>query len=215
MKKIRDLLPSYSVLPLFLMLLVNFFAYYVSKILISGREKYDFGIFIDDRIPLIAPFIVIYLLAYVQWVIGYIVVVRENERTCSRAASANIIAKTLCFLIFVIVPTEIERQAVSGTDIFSNLVKFIYFMDTPINLFPSIHCMESYAIIRFTLPLKTVGKTYKAVMCVFSVLVFLSVLFTRQHFIVDIPAGILALEIGILISRITKADTVFIKKQHK
>jgi len=210
MKFLKNIIPSYSVLPLLLVLLFNMGAYYISKPIVYGRDTFDLSIPLDNVIPLVSPFIVIYLLAFLQWVIGYVVAARESREMCARIVSADIIAKTICFLFFIIMPTSIDRPEVTGNGIFDYITKFIYFMDTPINLFPSIHCLESYAVVRFAFSYKKVGRAYKISMCIFSLLVFASVLFTRQHFFIDIPAGILAFEIGIILSKITRLDKLLL-----
>ena len=211
-KKLKNLIPSYAVIPICLVAACNFAAYYFSKLIIADRYKYDLSIPLDDMIPLVTPFIVIYILAYAQWAIGYIVLVRQSRELCARVAASNLIAKTMCFLIFIIVPTAIVRPEVAGNDIFTLLTKFIYAADTPVNLFPSIHCLESYVIMRFTLAEKNLPKAYKIVTAVFSILVFASVVFTKQHIFIDIPGGILIFELGLIISRLTGFYKVFDRK---
>lgn len=211
-EKLKELIPTYAILPITLVAAFNFSAYYISKIIIEDREKYDLSLPLDDMIPLLTPFIFIYVLAFAQWAFGYLVLVKQSRRCCSKVAASNLIAKTLCFIIFITLPTEMARPEVTGGGLSALLTRFIYAADTPVNLFPSIHCLESYCIMRFTLGEKQLPKWYKILMTVFTFLVFASVLFTRQHIIVDIPAGILMLEIGILVSRITGFDKVFMGK---
>lgn len=210
MKKKGKLIPSYAVFPLLLILVTNFFAYYVSKLIILGRDKWDPMIPLDEFIPLWTPFILIYLIAYVQWVVGYIILARQGKEACFKIAGANVIAKLICFLIFIIVPTTISvRPAVEGDGIFDFVTRLIHWFDSPVNLFPSIHCLESYAIMRFSLGQKKLPLSYKIFTVVLSVLVFASVVFTNQHRLIDIPAGILALEIGCLISHFTGFPRIF------
>ena len=211
MKKLKDLIPRYAVIPLISIFVLNMAVYYLSKPFVFWRDKFDLSLPIDYQIPLLTPFMIIYLLAFVQWGLGYIIIARENREMCARAVSSDLIAKVICFLFFVILPTEIQRPEVTDGGLIGFVTKFVYWIDTPVNLFPSIHCLESYSIMRFTFSLKKVPLGYKIVMAVFSFAVFASVLFTRQHFLIDIPAGILVLEIGIILSKITKFDKVVLK----
>lgn len=212
MKKIKGIIPKYAIVPVGLVVIFNFSAYYLSKIIIEDRVKYDFSIPLDDMIPLVTPFILFYILAYAQWALGYIILARQSREVCAKVASANIIAKTLCFIIFITVPTALVRPEVTGNGLFDILTRFIYSADTPVNLFPSIHCLESYAIMRFTLGQKNLPRYYKIITVVFSLLVFASVVFTKQHIVVDIPGGILMLEIGIILSKLTGLYKVFDRK---
>ena len=206
----KKLIPTYAVVPLLLILVTNFFAYYVSKLIIMGRDKWDPVIAWDDLIPLWTPFILIYLIAYVQWVVGYIILAKQNKDVCYKVAGANVIAKLLCFVIFIIVPTTISyRPEITGTGLFDWVTGLIHWFDSPVNLFPSIHCLESYAIMRFTIPQKKLPLSYKIFTVVLSLLVFASVVYTKQHRLLDIPAGIIVLEIGILISHFSGFPKIF------
>lgn len=210
MKKKGKLIPPYAVVPLLLILVTNFFAYYVSKLIILGRDKWDPMIPLDDLIPLWTPFILIYLVAYVQWVVGYIIIARQGKEICYKVAGANVIAKLLCFLIFIIIPTTISaRPEIEGTGLFDLATRFIHWFDSPVNLFPSVHCLESYAIMRFTVNQKKLPFSYKIFTVVLSLLVFASVVFTKQHRLLDIPSGILVLEIGFLISHLSGFPKIF------
>lgn len=214
--KLEKLAPSYSRAPLLGMLLALSFAYCVSKIIIEEREKFDLSIPLDDMIPFCAPLILFYVLAYVQWGVGYMIIAKQDKDVCYRMAGGNIIAKMLCFLIFIIVPTQMfSRPEVTGTSIFDYIIRLIYWIDTPVDLFPSIHCLESYTVMRFTLKRKEFPLYYKILNVVLSLLVFSSVVLTKQHIVVDIPAGILIFEIGYLISNLTGFYKVFDKFDKK
>jgi len=133
-------------------------------------------------------------------------IARESREEIYKVASANILAKIFCGIIFVALPTAMVRAEITGGGIFNLLTSFIYAADTPaVNLFPSIHCLESWAVFRCSLKLKLpIG--YKIAMGIFSLGVFASVLLVKQHIILDIPAGILVFELGYLIVHLTKID---------
>ena len=80
-----------------------------------------------------------------------------------------------------------------------NVGKFIYSVDEPVNLLPSIHCLESYCVLRYTIGLKKPCRAYKIIISTFSVLVFASVVLVKQHVILDIPAAIIIVELSALI----------------
>ena len=94
-----------------------------------------------------------------------------------------------------------ERPAVTGNDIFSRLVRFIYWTDVPNNLFPSIHCMESHLCWRGLARCRRVPKWVKIAAFILSLAIYASTVLVRQHLVLDIPAGILVGEIGLWISR--------------
>ena len=76
------------------------------------------------------------------------------------------------------------------------LSSFIYQMDAPVNLFPSIHCLESWCAIHAAFAMKKMPKWYRLVTVVMSLGVFASTLFIKQHVILDMFGGIAVFEIG-------------------
>ena len=71
--------------------------YFLAKLLTDGRFHYDLSIFLDDKIPFVPFFMLIYWGAYFSWGINYILAARENRDHCRRCITADMIAKALCF----------------------------------------------------------------------------------------------------------------------
>lgn len=128
---------------------------------------------------------------------------------CYRLIAGEQIAKLLCLVIFLVMPTCMERPEVSGTDIFSQLTRFIYWADTPDNLFPSIHCLENWVLFRGALRCRKVGKRYKAGYFLFTLMVFASTLLVKQHLIADVFGGIIVGELGLWLADRLRAWRVF------
>lgn len=211
MKKLKLIVPKYAYVPLLLAVLLNMIVYNGSKLITNQFFHYDFSTIVDSFIPFWSIFILVYILAYVQWIVGYIVISREDKETCYYYMIAEVIAKLFCLFFFFIIPSTIVRPAVLGNGILDTLTKFIYSMDEPVNLFPSIHCLESWMCFRGSMHLKSVSKTYKWGMFVFSILVFLSTVFVKQHVFVDIIGGILVVELGLYLAKKWNAKVFFEK----
>lgn len=202
-KLLHNIVPRYAILPLILALTVNNCVYIGVA---QFKDKLSFlslATPLDKHIPFITPFVIFYVLAYVQWVLNYILIGRDSKELCYRFVLGDIFSKIICLLFFIFLPTTLIRPEVTGTDIFSNLVRFIYSVDSPVNLFPSIHCLESWCCIRaaFQMKLATPRRTriYRILTIVMSLGVFASTLFIKQHVIVDIFGGIAAFEIGLFL----------------
>jgi membrane-associated phospholipid phosphatase len=84
------------------------------------------------------------------------------------------------------------------------LIRFVYWIDAPTNLFPSIHCLVSWMCFIGVRGKSYVPKWYQIFSCLFAVAVFASTLFTKQHFIVDVIAGVVIAELCYYISCHTK-----------
>ena len=232
MKRILDLLrkiyPKYAVIPLLTVFIFNCFVYYLPKLLLmlgiigpthllaEDTVANVNSIFLGVDIPRIPVFIIISVLSYVQWCIGFTLIARESEELCYRFTAGEIIAKAICLIVFIIYPTEMTKPEIAGSGVFYTLVACMHFIDTPmINLFPSIHCLESWFCLRTSFYVKGIRKWYAPFSVVFTILVFASTVFIHQHVLIDIPAGILVCELGFLICRFTRADKVFAKINEK
>lgn len=190
-------------LPLFLGVIVsNFMVYYGCRLINLNRLHYPIGWPLDDAIPFVPFFIVFYLLAFAQWAISYLVLANQEKEFCFRMFTGAMIAKWLCLLFFIALPTTMTRPEVTGTDFFSWVTKMIFAMDRPDNLFPSCHCLESWICIRVAFGSRTMGKWYRYVMTGFSILVFASVLLVKQHVFPDVIGGIAVAELGLFIARL-------------
>lgn len=200
-QKLFELVPKYAVIPLISMVILNFLVYNGSNLLVGHMHHYNFSIKLDSMVPFVPAFISIYLLAFITWIVGYIVITRENKEICFHYTSAEMIAKLICFIIFLIIPTTMARPEITGSGIWHSISKLVYWIDEPVTLFPSIHCLESWMCFRGSLPLKKVGVTYKVIMFISAILVFLSTIFVKQHVIVDIIGGVLVVEIGLFIAK--------------
>ena len=199
--RIEFIMPRYAYIPVISVFGANCFAYYGTKLLMQHATHRDLSIGIDAWIPFVPFFVSFYILAYVQWVWSYVFHSREDRVACYQFASADIIAKLMCLVCFIVIPTEIVRPEITGNGIWDTLTRFIYASDTPRNLFPSIHCLESWVCFRSALQMKRVPRWYVWLQLVFSLCVFASTVLIKQHFFIDIFAAVAAVEIGWFLSR--------------
>lgn len=216
MKYIKKILPLYAVIPIICVLTVNFIAYGLSKVIVSDAVHYSLLLPIDKALPFVPEFIIIYIAAFAQWIAGFLLIAREGKKFCYRFFAAEITAKLICFIFFLFFPTMIERPEIAGTDFCSRLCAMIYAIDTPVNCFPSVHCLESWVCFRSSLLLTNTAKRgnrfrygYIIFSAVMTIAVFASVVLIKQHFILDIIGGVAVFEIGMLICRKTGADRIF------
>ena len=203
MQKLKDYLlkkvPLYGWIAIIAIVSLNMLVYYGTKILCDSMFHHDIESDLDKMIPFVPAFILAYIfVAYGQWWYGYYQAARQDKKTVLYIFGAESIAKIICLIVFIVYPTTLHRPEITGTDIFSTFTSWIYSADTPYNLFPSIHCLESYILWR-TLPLvKTAPGWYRKLTPLATILVFASVVFVKQHVLIDIAGGIIVTEIGLL-----------------
>lgn len=204
-RKLEKLLPSYAWLPLLITFAINMAVYYCTLLFGDGLYHHDITSRLDEAIPFLPGFVYIYVLAFAHWLIGYCTICREDRVFCYRMLSGEIIAKLICLVIFLAYPTTNVRPEVTAGGFTGWLMSLIYSVDKPVNLFPSIHCLDCWVCARGALAAKRPPKWFKIGMLSFALLVFCSVLFVKQHVLIDVPAGVLVAEVGQLAAR--KLDT--------
>ncbi|MBR7082031.1 MAG: phosphatase PAP2 family protein [Oscillospiraceae bacterium] len=169
---------------------------------LTGTVEYAFVPkipFIDDRIPIIAVFAVIYLFSYVFWICGPIaasLTKRENFINYIIGLSA---AYIIGFLIFIFAPTYMDRAAEGLMDaaakpgVFNGLLNMIYSNDgsaLAFNLFPSYHCLISLYCYLGVRKQPEISVGFRAYSLIMTVLICLSTVFTKQHYAIDIVGGL-------------------------
>lgn len=209
-KLLERFIPKYARLPLICCLLVNTIIYSGTMWLCSDWKHYDFTLEIDRKVPFIPEFIYIYFLCYIFWVVNYIMMAHLGKESFYKFFVADIMSRFVCLFFYIVLPTTNVRPEVVGTDFSSQLVRFLYEMDKPANLFPSIHCLVSWFCYIGIRGRKEIPKWYQVFSCVVAILVFISTQVTKQHYIVDVVGGVALAEICFWIS---KRSTLYIKAQ--
>ncbi len=214
--KLKKLIPDYAVMPIASMLILNAVVFWGTRLITDNMTHYDLSGVMDYHIPFVPVFIIPYLLAFVQWIVGYIVIARQGKDYCERVMGGEMISKLFVGAIFLLYPTMMLRGEVTGSDVFSQAVALLYRMDAPTNLFPSIHCLESYICMKSALEMKDVGNRYRFAMVIMSILVFMSTVFIKQHVILDFFGAVIVAEAGRLIMDFLHANrSVIFEKRGK
>lgn len=179
-----------------IIVLVNMPVYYVGRLLTMNRNHTNLTTAFDDRIPLIPAMIIVYWGCYIYWVISYLIALSQDYETAKKFAIAEIAGKIVCFVIFMVFPTTMTRPEITGTDVFSQLMKFLYFVDMPDMLFPSIHCYVSWMCYLGVKDMPNLKRKWKILILLIAVLVCISTVTCKQHVVYDIFGGVLLAEIS-------------------
>ena len=154
---------------------------------------------IDDLIPIIPVFAVIYLFSYVFWICGPIAVSLTKKRNFINYITGLSLAYIIGFLFFVFVPTYMDRAAeglmeqASKPGLFNGLLATIYAADgsnLAFNLFPSYHCLISLYCYLGVRRQPEVSRGFRAYSLIMAILICLSTVFTKQHYFIDIVGGL-------------------------
>ena len=129
----------------------------------------------------------------------------------------DMIGKLICLVFFLTFPTTNVRPEVNGTGLTPFLMKAVYTLDTPTNLFPSIHCFIAWLGSRYIFTSRNLKKKrlHCAIALLGSLLVFASTLYTKQHVIWDVFGAVIVAEIAIFLSHILPIPTMITKWNRK
>ena len=213
MNKIKKIFPDYAVMPIALMLILSAAVFWGTRFITDSMTHYDLSGIMDYHIPFIPVFIIPYALAFVQWIVGYIVVAWQGKEYCYKVIGGEIISKFIVGIIFLAFPTMMLRGEVTGSDVFSQAVALLYKIDPPTNLFPSMHCLESYICMKSAFEMKGVGNRYRISMVIISILVFMSTVFIKQHVVLDFFGAVIVAEAGRLIMEFLHANRFVISEK--
>ena len=106
MERIYKILPKYAFLPIIVSLCLNMFAYFGTRPLTEKMYHYDLSIPLDHQLPMIPFFMIPYLLAFATWIIGFIVIARENRKLCYQIMTAEQVAKLICVIFFLLMSIQ-------------------------------------------------------------------------------------------------------------
>ena len=154
---------------------------------------------LDDLFPLVPAFAVIYLSSYFFWICGPIAVSLTKKRNFVNYICGLSLSYLIGFLFFVFLPTYMDRtaeglmEAAKQPGIFNAMLATIYAADGSeyaFNLFPSYHCLISLYCYLGVRKQPEISKGFQVYSLVMVVLICLSTLFTKQHYIIDMVGGL-------------------------
>lgn len=149
---------------------------------------YDIMLPFEQKIPFIPVFILGYLLVYFT-VLGLYFLIKD-EKLFKKSIYAFLLMTTLHYAFFLLLPVRmVLRPALIPTDgAMNELVRLYYIMDAPQNCFPSLHVAYTFLGVLLFWNYKRAW-AYIYVLC--TIVVALSVIFVKQHYIMDVVGGLI------------------------
>lgn len=196
MKKYVDpWLPLYYVIPLALVLTINNTVYYLPQVFCADWYHWNMELWIDRQIPVIPAFVSVYFFFFIFAVGNYILFAHLGKKRAYQMVLTDIISKLVCGICFFVIPTTNVRPVNYGSGFWSSALGFLYQIDPPVNLFPSIHCLVSWICFIGVRSSKKLPLWYRIVTCILALLICFSTLATRQHVIADVFSAIALAEV--------------------
>lgn len=173
---------------------------YLSIVTGSAAHAHEVKIpVIDDMIPLVPVFVIPYILSYVFWIMGPIAVSQTRKRNFVNYIFGLTMAYVIGFLFFWISPTYMDRASEGVLSVAAQpglthrLLGFIYAADGNrygFNLFPSYHCLISIYCWLGVRNQPEISKGFQAYSLIMAVLICMSTVLTKQHYIIDVVGGV-------------------------
>ena len=200
------------VISMFILFFGNAFIYWLIKSFQTNPIYINY--YLDDKIPFWGWLVYIYDMYYPFSILAFTLLYFKDKKTYYKGIISAIIGCIICYIIILIVPTIMFRPIVPNYDPLTNLVlKITFFFDEPpLNCFPSLHCLFCFQIIISYIMSKSTIKR-KIWVIIFALLVIISTLFVKQHFIYDVIAALLVCIMANMIQSIFNIYGRFKKKK--
>ncbi|MEM7336222.1 MAG: phosphatase PAP2 family protein [Chloroflexota bacterium] len=142
----------------------------------------------DEAIPFIPAFAYFYFSSYALSVLAYVWLF--NDADFSKTMIGYLILVLVAFGCYIFFPCKVERREdLAVTSLSTQMIVRFQQLSKPYNSFPSMHCgfslFSALAIIQFS------GHPFAPLLLIWFVLIMLSTLFTKQHHLIDVVAGVL------------------------
>lgn len=171
--------------------------YVIGFILVEHSVKSDFTVIhtrIDDMIPFCEYFIVFYYLWFIYMAITIFFIVRGSRENFIKTAIFLMTGMTLFLIVSALFPNghDLRPHVFKRNNVFVTLTEFIYSVDTPTNILPSIHVYNSIGChIGFVKATKSMNRKWILPISLFTcILITVSTLFVKQHSVVDVISAV-------------------------
>lgn len=151
------------------------------------REAKKYHSKLDEKIPFLSSWSWIYSFIYYPAILYLNWVVTDARQFLMIAFTfiCLLLMQMTCFFLYPVAVPDHWRTQVTGKNLSERFLLFVQKFDAPSNCFPSMHVSVATLTAFFAFP--TLG--YWVIL--FPVLIALSCMFTKQHYVIDLPFGAL------------------------
>ncbi len=141
---------------------------------------------LDDRIPFKPEFVFIYLSIYPLFLLPFFFI--RNAAFFRVFSWAYITVMVVCYATYLTYPVAMLRPSFEQTSFSTWALQKVYNTDKPLNCFPSMHVAMS---LLASLTIMEVHRVRGVLALLLTLLIAVSTLFIKQHYILDVVAGML------------------------
>lgn len=148
---------------------------------------------LDDMIPFCELFIIPYYYWFIALIGIHIYTFFKDPLAFKKLMCFIICANTLSVIMFMVYPSMqlLRPESMPRDNVLTDLVSYIYAIDTNTNVCPSLHVVDGVAVWLAAMNCKSLRtKGWQIFFGVSTVLICISTVFLKQHSLLDIPAGL-------------------------
>lgn len=194
MNKIKSLFQSkygHAVMAVYFLFYMPWFSWL--NTFTPGRANVtDIYWFVDDLIPFCELFVIPYFLWFAYIAVGYVFLFLNNRKDFLRMCCFLYVGMTVCLIIYTLFPNgqslRIDYSTLGRDNLLIDYIALLQNGDTPYNVFPSIHCLNSIGM-NIALAKNEWCKKHSWIIhsaTILTVLICLSTVFVKQHSILDL-----------------------------
>jgi membrane-associated phospholipid phosphatase len=175
-------------IPMVLLVLLVPFYIFIGELITPDRMLHVPALALDHALPLHPTWAVVYGSLYLFLIVLPVFVIRQEEQI-RRTVLAYLMVWISAYVCFLVYPTIAPRPAKvlgAGFDVWG--LRLLYSFDPPYNCFPSLHVAHSFVSV---LTCYRVHRGVGIATALCASLIGVSTLYTKQHYILDVIAGIL------------------------
>ena len=182
----RDLLQKTALFGLVMLYYLGGY-FLINEYTASVAHRYTLALPYESQIPFVPQLIFGYMLIF--FVLSFTYAIVTDMDFFKKVVQAFLLCITIHFVIFLLFPVEFTlRPLVDPTQgLVYRVVHFYYWLDLPFNAFPSMHISNCF-LVAFIL------HRYRPALSWFitpiAILVAVSCVLVKQHFIADVVAGL-------------------------
>lgn len=184
--------PEYSHLKLLLGWPVFFLLFILTEQFIPAAQCRLIHCALDDAIPFCELFVIPYVLWYGLIAFSLVYFLFYDVDSFKKLQKYIFFLQLSAILIYIIVPSrqDLRPEFFPRENLLTDIVAFIYSIDTNTGVCPSLHCAISIAIASVWAKSKNVPKAVKVSIALFCLIICLSTFFIKQHSFIDFLAAI-------------------------
>lgn len=183
---------SYAIVPFLIFVAVLLVSYFGNQLLYEWLDMKgtDYPkIPLDDEVPLIPWFVYFYYLTFPLGLVTFFYLAYKDKKALYNIFCTLCISFAISGIIYFFAQTEFTKPAFEPDSFTDHLVVWTWGSTNPINCFPSQHCFMAFATIIACCSGKDMNIFYRIFAILSSIMIVLSTVFIRQHFIMDIFAS--------------------------